>query len=461
MFWLCLYSFPTVVLVWFYMITFFVACIALDEKRIDENRRDCFTCLTVRNVDSSVSPEQDVSVASRIMEAYGRFLMKPSVKVLVILAFGGLAVACGISASKLTQEFKFTDVLPSDSYVSDFYEAVDDYTAQSSISPEAYFRFVNQSDPDIHTQMRQYITDLVAIEAIVDPPEFFWLDDFEVYRDENPDVLEGLSFDQQVATFVRDPVYGPIYSQLIVFDNNGVISTSRVTLRMDNLDIDDVTQQIDAMEDQRSVSENQPINSGRSDWAFFTFDEIYFIWDFYTVAVDELIFTTVIGIASVTALAAFLVPHWSASFIMLPLISLLYLDLLGAIQWAGVHVNAVSYISLVLSIGLMVDYLMHMLLCYYEIPGKREERAVETLRTMGSAVFVGGVSTFLGILPLAFSTSEIFVTVFYTFLGLVTLGVGHGLVLLPVILSIIGPENDTVVHKPSSDRKRMSVEDER
>lgn len=96
---------------------------------------------------------------------------------------------------------------------------------------------------------------------------------------------------------------------------------------------------------------------------FLTFHDLYFIWDFYRAVVDELIFTTILGIVSVTALAAFFIPHWSAALVILPLISILYLDLLGMLQWAGVHINPVSYIALVLSIGLMVDFLMHILLC--------------------------------------------------------------------------------------------------
>lgn len=47
----------------------------------------------------------------------------------------------------------------------------------------------------------------------------------------------------------------------------------------------------------------------------------------------------------------------------------------------------------------------------------------------------------LGVVPLAFSTSEIIRTIFVVFIGLVTLGLGHGLILLPVLLSLIGPTN--------------------
>ena len=83
---------------------------------------------------------------------------------------------------------------------------------------------------------------------------------------------------------------------------------------------------------------------------------------------------------------------------------------------------------------------MHMLLRYHECPGEtREEKVVAALKSMGASVLVGGLSTLLGVLPLAFSTSELMRTVFVAFAGMVVLGVSHGLVVLPVILSIVGP----------------------
>eukprot|EP00978_Attheya_sp_CCMP212_P025420 scaffold81728_cov47-Attheya_sp.AAC.1 len=59
--------------------------------------------------------------------------------------------------------------------------------------------------------------------------------------------------------------------------------------------------------------------------------------------------------------------------------------------------------------------------------------------TIGTSVFIGGTTTLLGVVPLAFSTLEVFCNMFVLFLGLVTLGMGHGLILMPVLLSLIGP----------------------
>jgi len=94
-----------------------------------------------------------------------------------------------------------------------------------------------------------------------------------------------------------------------------------------------------------------------------------------------------------------------------------------------------------MSIGLLVDFVMHILLRYYESEGNRREKTLNTLETMGSSIFLGGTSSLLGTLPLAFSTSEMFFNIFIVFFGLVMLGTAHGLILLPVVLSTFGPED--------------------
>ena len=56
--WLCLYAFPTIIIDFFYQITFFVALLVLDERRIQENRRDCCVCITAVNTDDESDDER-------------------------------------------------------------------------------------------------------------------------------------------------------------------------------------------------------------------------------------------------------------------------------------------------------------------------------------------------------------------------------------------------------------------
>ena len=123
-------------------------------------------------------------------------------------------------------------------------------------------------------------------------------------------------------------------------------------------------------------------------------------------------------------------------------------------------VNPVMYISTVMSIGLMVDFVMHVTLRYVETTGNsRTQKTKETLETLGASVMVGGLSTLVGVLPLALSSSEIFFTTFIIFFGLVFLGLLHGLILLPVLLSMFGPLDSIEAEVESKSDEAVSSEE--
>jgi Niemann-Pick C1 protein len=61
------------------------------------------------------------------------------------------------------------------------------------------------------------------------------------------------------------------------------------------------------------------------------------------------------------------------------------------------------------------------------------------LEKIGGSVLLGGLSTFLGVVPLAFSSREVFVNFFILFSLMAALGISHGLIFLPVVLAILGP----------------------
>lgn len=70
---------------------------------------------------------------------------------------------------------------------------------------------------------------------------------------------------------------------------------------------------------------------------------------------------------------------------------------------------------------------------------KRAYKARKAVSSMGSSVFHGGFSTFLAIISLAAARSYIFVVFFRMWFGIIMFGMANGFLLLPVILSFIGP----------------------
>lgn len=75
----------------------------------------------------------------------------------------------------------------------------------------------------------------------------------------------------------------------------------------------------------------------------------------------------------------------------------------------------------------------------------RAGRAKLAVEKVGIAVFLGGLTTFVGVSVLAFSEGAVFFRFFVLFSCMVVLEMSHGLIFLPVLLSYIGPE--FVVHE--------------
>ena len=88
------------------------------------------------------------------------------------------------------------------------------------------------------------------------------------------------------------------------------------------------------------------------------------------------------------------------------------MDVGGLMHFWGLTIDTVSCIDVVLAIGLCVDYAAHVGHTFLTERGSRRQRAADTLRDIGPAVFNGGFSTFIAFVFLATSTSHVFITFF-------------------------------------------------
>ncbi|VDK65129.1 unnamed protein product [Onchocerca ochengi] len=130
---------------------------------------------------------------------------------------------------------------------------------------------------------------------------------------------------------------------------------------------------------------------------------------------------------------------WAAVMVTIVVISMA-IELAGFMGATGVKLNPVSAVTLITAVGIGVEFTVHVVLVYLTSLGTKNERMAACLNHMFIPVIHGGLSTLLGIIMLAFSEFEFIVKYFFVVLSaLILIGLFNGLMLLPVLLSLIGP----------------------
>lgn len=173
--------------------------------------------------------------------------------------------------------------------------------------------------------------------------------------------------------------------------------------------------------------------------AAFPYSPLFIQYEQYAVIARELFQNVGSSLAAVTVLALILIAHPGTALLVALAVALAVLQLLGLMLLWNVALDAVATVVLVLALGLAVDYSAHVGHAFMLQSGGRNDRVVGALGEVGGSVLNGAISTFLAVMLLSISQSHVFRTFFKLFFGICVFGVFNGMVLLPVLLSLVGP----------------------
>lgn len=108
----------------------------------------------------------------------------------------------------------------------------------------------------------------------------------------------------------------------------------------------------------------------------------------------------------------------------------------------------------------MLEFCAHIARDFMLAEGDRITRSRHAIKTMGVAVLNGGITTFLGLLPVALSSYGYFQKYYFVqYSVVVSVGLLTGLVLLPVVLALIGPPSfmSTFTSKTNIEKSNGSI----
>eukprot|EP00475_Leptophrys_vorax_P037780 TRINITY_DN6562_c0_g1_i1.p1 TRINITY_DN6562_c0_g1~~TRINITY_DN6562_c0_g1_i1.p1 ORF type:complete len:686 (+),score=19.97 TRINITY_DN6562_c0_g1_i1:208-2058(+) len=458
------YAAVGVVLVFIYQSTFFVACLTLDMWRQRANRVDTLCCIvsTAGPRDGCCGREFDPDRPDLAHSLIGRFLPKiilhPVGKAAVLIATAGLLAWGVYGAVHVRQDFNMEWLVPNKAYVHKVFGVrretfprasgkgalnVYAYTTNPTTPPLDYFDFQDElaalgsqlqanpfagTSPPVQSWYASYIKYIGAVHA------------GELTADGRPP--SSPLFYRWLHEFLDSPL-GKRFRTDIVFapGRNDSILSSRMFVLTDALKYSYV--QVQCMQSLRETAA-----AAAPSLDAFAYSYFFIFFEGYAVIQSDTVLAVGIAGAVVFVIMLLVLADLMASVLVAAMVAFIGVELVGFLYWSGLGFNSVTSITVLLAIGIVVDYSAFTAFSFLSQIGTRHERAHKALAHLGVAVFNGGFFMFLAVLPLAISQSFVFQSFFKMFAMIVALGLWHGLLALPVILSLIGPPPfDTALDK--------------
>ena len=444
----CIYASLGIFFIYFYAITFFLAWFSIDQRRVESSRDACI-CLKKENW----TPNQcsQISLLYAAFEQLSKILVVKSAKITVIITTLGILAGGIYGAVTLDTFFDPNTFLDKGTYLRNYLEykevhfPEDGYTGQGS---KIYF-----TDLDYVADMERIVDLFKDMEQLASPPKKtispnsidFWFVEFinfvnrERYDKFGLETLptnkeySNTSFGQDLIKFLMSD--GVRFVQDVRLNGTSPkILLSSMSYRHPSFEHSD--EGIKAMKEVFALVDKYQFSGN-----VFATSEAYGTYLTTDIITSELTRNMLMALGVVFICTLILIAHFVTSAIVLLTVTLTIVNVAGYANFWGLNIDTLFAIFMTISIGLCVDYSAHIAHAFMVAKGSRDDRMKQTLTCIGPAVLNGGISTFLAFVLLSMSKSIIFLTFFKVFFLVVVFGLFHGLLFLPVVLSLFGPKS--------------------
>ncbi|QDZ21743.1 patched domain-containing protein [Chloropicon primus] len=476
----CIYAGICILCDYIMQVTFFLSVMTLFEYRQvkrymaqrarAEKNASAEECSTSSDKAAAVSPKKQREEIYSVFDIFGWFFSEflgPLVtkgflfRAAVILSAAACAAVSIYGVMNIQQGLPLKDLTTIGSNLYTYFE-LEENSFENQVGPETALYFIGDNDCkkrsiDIAKPMyQQKLLDshryIVANSKHIKFTQQTWLEELIRFADKNSTLVVDLGGEK----YVEENHFYPTLSNFL---NSGVYSEFSNDLRIAKSECSDKLEVISsrfhyshaptgkdygirkkALREIRTLEkECQEMYWKDVEGAnIFLYGLEYLFWEQDAVLLKECLLSLGLAVAGVFIVSVAIIGfHFTPIIVIVTAITLVDLYLFGFLYLLGLRFNAVTVVNLVMAVGLSIDYSLHIAhSCLDSADGRGTNPVEYALKTIGPAVLAGGISTFMGILPLAGSTTFIFKMFFKLMGGTVVFGMFVSLFLLPTLLSL-------------------------
>lgn len=374
------------------------------------------------------------SATSFFRNWYAPVLMQPSIRAIAGLWYIIYLALSIYGCSYLKEGLEPANLLVDDSYATPHYRVLEQHYWHYGAS----LQIVVNNAPDLRNPVERINMDKMASTfanskaSIGDEGVQFWLREMEVSANINRLQYDDKKFYDHAAEYIYSDMSRPWVVDVVWGKNNEsdhVIKSYRFMIGM--RDISTTTKQTEATNTFREIA------SRFEKYNVTTYMPLWLFTDQYALVVPNTLQDIIVAVACMLVISALLIPQPVCSFWVAVTIGSIDLGVLGFMTLWNVNLDAISMITIIMSVGFSVDYSAHITYAYViSKETTTTARVCDALGDLGWPVAQGAMSTILAVSVLSDVPAYMIVTFFKTVFLAISIGFLHGLVFLPLMLSV-------------------------
>ncbi|KAG8884224.1 hypothetical protein FRB98_002566 [Tulasnella sp. 332] len=492
-------------------LTLFVAAVALNQQRVEARRIDWFPFISMKNADLASSGgtgfgDTDASTLQRfIRNTYAPALLGRRARICVVAVFLGIFAASLALLPNVKLGLDQRLAIPRDSYMKEYFDDLYEYF---ETGPPVYFvtREFNATQRENQKQIcsrfstcqEDSLPNILELErkrpevSYISTPTAKWFDNFFYWL--NPDNSECCVDNGRPCFADRDPpwnltLYGmPEGDEFVSYLNRWLAAPTTEECPLggaaaysDAVVVDDEQLTIAASHFRTTHkplrSQEDFINayragrriaseiSERTKASVFAYSNFYIFFDQY-IGIERLA-SALRALLTTLAITIFVLGSFQTGLVVTASVAMTVITVVGFMTLAGVDLNALTLVNLIISVGMAIEFNLHIARAFTFIGLVVMEESMRAVgvtileqtdgssgtfrawrvrgrffdrKLVAASVFSGiTVTKMLGVVVLAFTSSPIFELYYFrVWIILVVVGALFGLVFLLAALSLFG-----------------------